>query len=323
MEGAVLPLAWACVSPKVCSMIYRCLFALFCLVGASGSFAQALRVELEFEQETFLPREPLYAVVRVINNSGRTLVLGNDDEWLSFSIESVDGAFVRNKKPAEVKKEFTLPSSSRATEMINLAEAFDLSKIGRYVVRASVRMPEWRETFTSKDVPFGVAAGVKLWESTFGVPAEQAQGRPELRKFQLLSANHLRQLSLYVRVTGESEEDTFTLYPIGSLHGFSKPEPQVDRWSNLHVLYQDGARSFRYNLITPDGLLLARQSWDITEGSRPTLKVDEEGHIAIFGGVRRITPNDLPPPDLLTDNSDTAPEKIAADKPLDVKKVGK
>src|SRR5262249_2388963 len=79
---AVLSLASTCVCPKLCGMIYRCVVALFCLFSASSTFAQLLRVELEFEQETYLPREPLYAVVRIYNTSGRTLVLGQDNEWL-------------------------------------------------------------------------------------------------------------------------------------------------------------------------------------------------------------------------------------------------
>lgn len=282
-----------------------------------------MQVGLDFDQETYLPREALYAIVCITNTSGRTLVLGRDNDWLSFTVENVDGSLVKIRKPADVKGEFTLPSSSRAKKLVNLAEAFDLAKFGRYEVRATVRIPEWGENFDSKPVPVGIATGAKLWEANFGLPGSD-KGAPEARKFELLSANHLKRLSLYVRVTGLSEEDTFNLFPLGILHGFSRPEPQMDRWSNLHVFYQDGARSFTYNMITPDGLLLARERWEISaDGSRPGLKVDEDGHISVSGGVRRISPNDLPPPDFLTDNSDAAPESKAADKPLDVKTPAK
>ena len=113
------------------------------------------------------------------------------------------------------------------------------------------------------------------------------------------------------------EADTIAIFPVGRLHGFSKPEPQLDRWSNLHVFYQEGAHSFSYYLITPDGLLLTRQFWDINGDSRPGLKVDSEGRIAVFGGVRRVTPDDLPPPDLLGENSEPAPAGSLADKALD------
>ena len=293
------------------------LVALLCLLCASSAFGQAIRVELAFDQETYLPREPLYASVRVYNTSGRTLELGRDNEWLSFTVENVDGSFVHQRKPLDVRGEFILPSSSRARKLINLAEFYDLGKFGRYVIHADVKIPQWQETFSSKGIPLGIATGVKLWETTFGMPSDDHQSRPELRKFQLLSANHVKRLTLYVRVTGENEADTIAIFPVGRLHGFSKPEPQLDRWSNLHVFYQEGAHSFSYYLITPDGLLLTRQFWDINGDSRPGLKVDSEGRIAVFGGVRRVTPDDLPPPDLLGENSEPAPAGSLADKALD------
>ncbi|HTG44220.1 MAG TPA: hypothetical protein VK633_06780 [Verrucomicrobiae bacterium] len=317
---AVLPLASTSACPKVSGMIYRCLVALLCLLSTGNILAQ-LRVELEFEQETYLPREPLFAVVRISNSSGQTLVLGTNNQWLSFTVESVDGSIVKQRKAADVEGEFNLPSSSRAKKMVNLAEAYDLMKFGRYVVTATLKIPEWNETVTSRPAVFGIATGVKLWESAFGIPGETSQGRPEIRKFQLLSANHMKALSLYVRIANESEEDTYSLFPLGPLHGFSKPEPQVDRWSNLHVLYQDGARSFRYNVINPDGMLLTRQTWDIANGSRPGMRLSADGRIAVSGGIHRPTSSDLPPPELLTEK--TQSNSTALDKPIDADKVAK
>jgi hypothetical protein len=296
--------------------------ALLCLLSASGSLAQ-IRVELEFEQETYLPREPLHAVVRIYNMSGRTLVLGQDSQWLSFTVENVNGSLVEQTKTVDVQGEFTLPSSSRARKLVNLAEAYDMGKFGRYLVQATVQIPGWPETYSSKQRAVGIATGVKLWEQAFGVP-DDLHGQPELRKYQLLSANHLKQLSLYVRVTGDSEADTFKLFPLGSMHGFSRPEPQVDRWSNLHVLYQDGATRFRYNMITPDGLLLTRQTWEVTPDSRPALRVDTTGRIVVAGGTRRVSATDLPPPDLLSElNDEPAAGALAADQRTDANSSAK
>jgi hypothetical protein len=306
-------------------MIYRYLLAALCICAPLGALGQ-LRVELSFEQETYLPHEPMYAVVRIINSSGQKLVLGNDDEWLTFDVEPAQGGVVKQKKPADVKGEFTLPNGSRARKRVNLAEAFELSKFGRYNVSATVRVREWGETFSSrKPVPVGIATGVKLWESAFGMPSEQKNGRPEVRKFQLLQANHLKQLSLYVRITDESETDTYSLFPLGSLVGFSRPEPQLDRWSNLHVFYQDSSHTFKYFTITPDGLMLARQTWEIGE-SRPGMILNSDGRISVTGGVRRVSGTDLPPPELLSEKSSPgtgAPEPLESEKPSDAQNAVK
>lgn len=266
-----------------------------------------LRVELSMDQETYLPHEPLIAVVQVYNSSGQTLVLGRDDHWLTFAIESAEGRLVKQLKLPEVLGEFSLPSAHRARKKVNLAEAFDLTTFGRYYVTATVRIPEWNnERFASARRHFGISHGVTLWETTFGVPSGDS-GRPEMRKYQLVQANHLKALSLYVRITSENASETYFIHPLGRLLGVSKPEAQMDRWSNLHVFYQDGARTFKYNMVTPEGMLLARQTWAIDDGSRPGLRIAKDGRIQVIGGIRSVSSSDLPPPELLSETKTPAP----------------
>jgi len=302
-------------------MIKRCFLALLCLAAPLAGFSQ-IRVELEFEQETYLPQEPLHAVVRIYNSSGQTLVLGKDGEWLSFTVDSVDGSVVQQKKPVEVEGEFTLPSASRAKKMVNLAQAFELNRQGRYNVTATVHLSagDWRESFSSRPRHFGISPGSKLWESAFGLPADPHESRPEMRKYQLLQANHLKELTLYVRVTDEAEAETFALFTLGKLLGISRPEPQLDRWNNLHVFYQNSARGFLYNVLTPEGQVLTRQTWEIGE-SRPTMVANAEGRISVRGGQRRISATDLPPPELLSENTPAEPAApLAAGSLVDAKK---
>ena len=276
-------------------MIYRYLLAALLLSMPGGALAQ-LRVELSFDQETYLPHEAMYAVVKIFNSSGQTLVMGRDNSWLTFSVEPVDGGAVRQTKPVDVKGEFTLPNASRATKKVNLAEAFELTRFGRYIISTTVHVPEWGESFSApKPRPVGIATGVTLWETTFGVPSEKQGERPEIRKYQLMQANHVKRLSFYIRILEESGQ-TLTIFPLGTVVGVTRPEPQLDNWSNLHLIYQDNARLFRYFVVTPDGMLLARQIWEITD-SRPALAVNAEGRISVTGGVRRISESDLPPPD--------------------------
>jgi hypothetical protein len=155
------------------------------------------------------------------------------------------------------------------------------------------------------------------------MPSEAENGRPELRKFHLVQANHLKQLSLYVRITDATEADTYALFPLGTLVGFSKPQPQLDRWSNLHVFYQDGAKSFRYFTITPDGLLLTRQTWETAEGGRPAMTVNSEGRISVTGGVRRVSASDLPPPELLSEKKASEATLLESERRIDAEKAVK
>lgn len=284
-------------------MIRLFILVLFGL-AALGSNAQ-LRVTLNFEEDHFLQGEECLAKVIMENSSGQTLVLGRSREWLQFNITGKDGSVVRVRKPLEVEGEFTLPSAHRATKVVDLAEFFQLDRFGRFVVSAVVRVPEWGQAFDSRPKNFDISRGVNLWEQPFGIP-ETPGGRPEIRKYIITQANRVKQLNLYIRITDESEGYTYKIFPLGGMLSFSKPEPQLDQWSNLHVLFQDGARTFRYSVVTPDGLMLSRQTWMYDGDSRPILGKLEGGRVGVRGGIRQSSASDLPPPELLSEKAPAA-----------------
>jgi hypothetical protein len=192
--------------------------------------------------------------------------------------------------------EFVLESSKVATKYVDLAPYFALDHSGRYAVTATVRIKDWNQEITSPPRKFDIIEGAKLWEQEIGVPdsAAPTNATPEVRKFILQQANYLKaQLRLYVRLTDASGAKTFRVFPIGPMVSFGRPEPQVDKFSNLHLLYQDGAHTFRYTVVSPEGEIIARRIYDYVD-KRPRLQPDQDGKIFVAGGVRRITPNDVP-----------------------------
>lgn len=264
-------------------------------------------VEVILEQDQFLPGEPLPAAARIVNRSGQTLRLGTDEGWLTFAIESRDGFIVLKSGEAPVAGEFTLRSSERATKRVDLAPYFSLGRPGRYSIRATVNVKEWNQQITSNPKTFDVIEGARIWEQDIGVPTAPGETNrfPEVRKYTLQQANYLKQLTLYFRLTDASGKIS-KVFALGPMLSFGQPEPQVDRFSNLHVLYQDGPRSFGYTVINPDGDVIKRNSYDFT--TRPRLKIDADGNLAVSGGTRRISVKDVPPSKLPEDDT-PAPER--------------
>lgn len=255
-------------------------------------------VEVTFEQGQFLAGETLSAAVKIRNRSGQTLHMGRDADWLTFSVESSDGTVVAKSGEVPVLGEFTLETSRVATRRVDLAPYFALTRPGRYNVVATVRIKEWGGQVSSPPKPFDIVTGAKLWSQDFGVPQPSGATNqpPDVRRYSLVQANYLKkQLWLYLRLTDESELRIIKVLPIGPLIGFSRPEPQVDQLSRLHVLYQDGPRSFNYTVINPEGEMIIRQTYEYS-GSRPRLQPSDDGAIGVTGGVRRVTINDLPAP---------------------------
>ena len=283
-----------CVIMKKLVLIAAVLFAGF-------SATAQVKVEVHFDGEQFIANEPLIARVRIVNDSGTTLRFGETMDWLGFAVESMEGPYVRALRPPKTMTEpFSVESSHTANVRVDLAPAFDLTKTGKYKVVATVKVPSFGTSFASPSKNFFIVTGTRRWEKQFGAPSHiappDANGLPEIRKYMLIEAMSGKDTKFYVRVT-DKFEGNIRVVPIGTLVSFSKPEPQIDKWSNLHVLYQIGARAFTYFCVNPDGLLIARETHEISDNGRPHMATTDEGRIVIRGGNRRPTVDDIPPYD--------------------------
>jgi hypothetical protein len=249
-------------------------------------------VEVVLDQDQFLRDEALPVKVRVTNRSGQAIELGKDNEWLSFAVESLEGKVVNKLSAPDVTGEFKLESARVATRQVDLEPSYDLGEPGRYSVTATVKIRAWNEEVSSVPRPFQIVRGTKLWEQEFGVPG--TTGTPDARKYILQQANYQKSLKLYLRVADMSDNVVYRVFPLGQLVSFSQPEAQIDKSSCLHVLFQTGARSFLFQVVSPDGNLVLRQTFDYAD-RRPALRADAEGRVFVAGGLRRLAASDLPP----------------------------
>lgn len=275
-------------------------------------------VDVVLEQEQFLPHEGIIAAVRITNFSGQTLRLGQNDDWLRISVEGGDGFVVERLGQIPVKTAFDVESGKVGTRRVNIAPFFNLSKLGRYLLQATVELPELSQTVTSKPIKFDIITGTKLWEQIVGIPKAPGQENSgaTLRKFVLQQANYLKEMRLYVRLSDADDGTVYSVFPLGPMVSFSRPEVQVDGRSRMHVLYQTGARSFLYAVVGPDAELEVRQTYEITT-TRPGLRTNSEGAIFVAGGVRRVTMGDLPIRPAMTPRDST--NSVAPARKLEIK----
>jgi hypothetical protein len=277
------------------------------LIAASLTVSAQVTVEVTQDQDQFLPGETMIAAVRITNRSGRSLRLGREQDWLRFSVQAAGQQVVAKTGEVPVEGEFVLESSRVATKRVDLQPYFSAYQPGRYSIIATVKVKDLNEEIASPPRYFDIIEGTRLWEQAVGIPNTGAATNsiPEVRKFILQQANYLKaQLRLYIRLTDESGARTYRVFPVGRMVSFGRPEPQVDKYSNMHLLYQDGAHSFSYLVVDPDGVIIARRTYDYLD-RRPRLQPDEDGKVLVVGGQRRISSTDVPP----SNPSDAAGEK--------------
>lgn len=272
------------------------MFSFALLLGLVWSGRAQVSVEVVLEQEHFLVGESIPAAVRITNRSGQTLRLGQTATWLTFTLETRDGLAVAKNGEVPVLGEFELESGKTATRRVDLSPYFDLGRLGRYRINASVDIKDWDSTLSAKPKSFDIVKGAKLWTQEFGMflPTGVTNRAPEVRRYSLEQANYLRtQLRLYLRITDAADARVIKVVPIGPMVSVSSPERQIDRDNNLHVLYQVGARTYLYAVLTPEGQMIIRQTHEITT-SRPRLQADDRGNLTLMGGARRFSEDDLP-----------------------------
>lgn len=260
------------------------------VAAGSGSVMAQVELELLVPQDQFLRDEPVPIKVRITNRSGQTLRLGEGNDWLTFNVEVPGRGPVERVGAPPLASPFELESAHQATREVDLQPWFDLGQPGRYSVSVTLRVRQWDREMMAKPRPFEIVRGAKLWEQEIGVPGA---GQPEVRKFILQQANYRKQMKLYLRISNESDTHAYAVMPLGPVVSFGRPEAQVDELSNLHVLFQTGARSFFYEVVSPTGVLSTRQSYDYGP-VRPTLRLNDAGRITVAGGIRRMAATDLP-----------------------------
>jgi hypothetical protein len=251
--------------------------------------------EVTLDHDQFLSGEALPVAVRIANRSGQTLHLGAEEGWLTFAIEATGGRVVAKLAEVPVIGEFALESAQVAVKRVDLQPYFALDQPGHYSLVAGIRIKAWNFEVATPPKGFDIVKGTKLWEQEVGVPSTNGNAVPEIHKYVLQEANYLKNhLGLFLQVTDASNDRPLRVFPLGRLLSFSQPEAQVDRTSNLHLLYQDGPRSFNYTVFNPQGGLLVRQTYDYYN-TRPRLRPDMDGNIVVFGGMRHLLPSDEPP----------------------------
>ena len=255
--------------------------------------AAQVTVELVLEQEQFLPCETMPVAVKITNQSGQPIHLGADANWLAFNVESVDGFVVMKNSEVPVQGEIDLESSQMCIKRVDLAPYFLLNRTGRYKVTSTMHIPDWTATVTSAPKSFDIIHGAIIWSQDFGVRTG-TNTTPEVRKYTLEQANYLRsQLRLYVQLSDSEEAHIFRTESLGAMVSFSSPEAQIDRTSQLHVLWQAGAQAFSYCLIGPDGKVIRKETYD-NFGSRPRMNVNQAGEVVVIGGTRRTAVTETP-----------------------------
>lgn len=271
-------------------MRYHLLGAALTAFCATVAMAQ-VNVEVVLDQEQFLRSESMPVRVRISNDSGRALRLGEDLDWLVFNVTDESGKSVARTGDVPLAKPFTLEPAKTVSLRTDLMPHFDLSQVGYYTLNLKMKVPELKQEIAAKPQNFNIVAGVTLWDKDVGVPGTDPL---VVRKYALQKVSLLKQQRFYVRVTDAAGARVHKVVSLGQVVGIGEPEKVIDGVSHLHVLFRNGQQSFLHAVINTEGELLIRRTYEFS-GNAPRLRAEADGRVTVAGGQRKILLSDLPP----------------------------
>jgi hypothetical protein len=273
----------------------------------AGGFAQTPRpvpppstveLQISLQRTVLVPGEPIEVEVALRNSSGRTLVFSPNDDWLDMDVYSItsrvgEGTKVVQFKPVLVEAAFKLESAKAVRTKVDIATAFSLMRPGRYKLVATAGYTGATARAIAEPVFFDITSGAKFWEQEFGVRVE-GEGQAETRKYLLQRLTSGKDLRLYATVTDSTEATIIRQVPLGRAAGNDSPQGKLDRLNYLHVLHHTGPRLFTHTVVSPDGELLRRETYESPGAPRPGLKVEEDGRVTVTSAERVPRADDLP-----------------------------
>jgi hypothetical protein len=271
------------------------------LLACTSAWAAPLSVQIRCEKDTFLVYEAIPVTVSVHNFSGRNVAIDESEPQtsLEFVVATEAGQLMRAFGHPSLGHSVLIPPGKTVSQTVDLLPLYELRERGTYRIYAVLRSPAG--TAQSPSITITLLNGRELWSQVAGLPGRD--GEPDqYRTYTLLAWRSPREDGLYVQVRDDVHSTAYSLVALGAFLPTFAPQAKVDADGNLHVLFQNGPRSFGYVEIDPVARPIARAAYS-DFNSRPTLTGDKDGRIRVTGGEQTypkvehiMTSEELNPP---------------------------
>jgi hypothetical protein len=257
--------------------------AFLCLwLTLAGAWAAPLSVQIRCEKDTFLVYEAIPVTVSVHNFSGRNVAMDENEPQtsLEFVVATEAGQLVRAFGKPSLGHAVTIPPGQTVSQSIDVLPLFELRERGTYRIHAVLR--NGAGTFQSPPITITILNGREIWSQVVGLPVRDG-GAEEYRTYSLLARRGPGGDMLYIGVRDDVHGTAYSLVALGVFIPTAEPQAKADGAGNLHVLFQNGPRSYAYVAVDPVARAVARAGYSDFM-SRPTLVAEKDGKVMVKGG---------------------------------------
>ena len=249
----------------------------FCWAWAVAAQAQ---VELSWSlanNRTVL-MEPVWALVRIANNTGRPLDLtARGNARLSFDVEDQPTSTVPDTGKPLLQQPIIIPVGETREIEVNLLEAYRIIKGQSYMLTPMLEFDGIR--FAGQRLSLEVQPGIELLKRDYGVPSSG-----DARQVSLRMIHRDRSDRLFFRIDNTATGYCLGVYDLGRVIRFFTPVLEQDAESAFHVLHQSGPDRFAHSTFGYDGAPQGVGFYSAQVGNVRLVR-KETGELDVTGGT--------------------------------------
>jgi hypothetical protein len=256
-----------------------------CLFLAVASGEAQIQLDLKFKRLQYIAYEPVMATLGITNLAGRDVELHDTEgqAWFGFEVTGSEGQPIAPIATGSTQGPLRIEAGQKVSQRIDLASLYSVHDFGTYHVRAHIYFADLGKFFYSASRVFEVTDARPIWQQTVGIP-DGVAAPGDARTYSLLSNRFPDHTSVYVRVQDRDTGIVYATYSLGRSIAFEKPQAEIDRANQLHVLHCAAPRAWTYSRVGLNGELLGHSSFMETK-TRPRLVRSANGEVAVQGGV--------------------------------------
>ena len=260
---------------------------LLSLLGSAMAAQAQIEVTWSLVHNRTILMEPVKAVVRLANYSGRDLDLTpNGTARLTFDVEDQPTSTVPSTGEPLVRKAVIIPANETREIEVNLLDAYRIVKGQSYMLTPILEFDGTR--FFGARLSLEVQPGIELLKREYGMISSGDARTVSLRQIY-------RELGdrLFVRIDNSSTGYCLGAYELGRLIRFFVPRLEQDREGHFHVLHQSGPDRFVHSVFDYDAHSRG-QTFYSSEVSNIRLARTESGDVEVVGGTAYVEDPDNP-----------------------------
>ena len=246
-------------------------------------------ISVYLNRMVYMQYEPVYACITLRNDSGRSLLFGNDPRLqgtIQFDIRDSSGRAVEKIPGREIDVTGLVLAPGEIKNMvIPIQRYYNLDRLGTYRIAAYISHNLLAHEYQSRDKIFRVEQGVEVWKRTVGIPDLEGNSPDKVRHRTYVLRTLTESTSKYYYLAVEDEKNIYGVMRVGQVVGREKYQIEVDMLSRIHLLIPLSPRIFHYLSFSLDGININNSYWRTSE-TIPMLHRDSKtGIVSRIGGV--------------------------------------